>query len=207
MNIDTLIGKVITVEGCDLMGKSTLIQSLSGALRDKGEIVTVVNCPGTTSSGLELRAQLKAGTLPKDVRVPALLENIAEIHGTIVAKAKRLGHTVLIDRGYLSTYAYQVALEHCCREDIFLEHYRTIAIDLTELTLFLPLNDTLFKLRQSRLIQDAKGREIMAQDLMSIHAARLVQNGYIRAMQKVIPPKSTIVVNPRQGAFLDNHNS
>ena len=105
-------GRLITVEGLDGAGKTTLVGALAGALHGRGREVFVLREPG----GVELSERIRA--LVKD---PALTMRAARAEALLYAAARAqlvaeqlepllsAGNWVLLDRFVDSSLAYQGA--------------------------------------------------------------------------------------------------
>jgi dTMP kinase len=102
---------LITVEGLDGAGKTTLVAGLSAALEERGERVVVLREPGGVEVSERIRALLKDPALEIDPRAEALL--YAAARAQLVAQELRplldSGMTVLLDRFVDSSLAYQGA--------------------------------------------------------------------------------------------------
>jgi dTMP kinase len=102
---------LITVEGLDGAGKTTLIASLARALEDRGESVLVLREPGGVEVSERIRDLLADPGLEIDARAEALL--YAAARAQLVAEELRplleRGTTVLLDRFVDSSLAYQGA--------------------------------------------------------------------------------------------------
>jgi thymidylate kinase len=103
-------GRLIVLEGTDGAGKTTQAARLADALRDAGATVVVVREPGATWLGEKIRGLLLDARIDIDPRAEVFLflaaraQLVTEIRAHIVA-----GTTVIADRFFLSTFAYQVA--------------------------------------------------------------------------------------------------
>ena len=103
-------GKLIAFEGIDGSGKSTQIQRLAARLREKGGSC-YVTCEPTDGDIGQLLREYISGVKKADDRVIAALfaadrlDHLTRADG-ICARLAR-GETVLVDRYYLSSYAYQ----------------------------------------------------------------------------------------------------
>jgi len=99
----------ITFEGIEGSGKSTLMQRVERALRERGEDVLQTREPGGTPLGDEVRrifldpAQ-KIGPMSE---VMLLCASRAQLCADVIRPALRAGRTVLCDRFFDSTIAYQ----------------------------------------------------------------------------------------------------
>jgi dTMP kinase len=102
---------LITVEGLDGAGKTTLIAGLSKALEARGDPVLVLREPGGVEVSERIRELLKDPSLEVDPRAEALL--YAAARAQLVAEELRplleAGDTVLLDRFVDSSLAYQGA--------------------------------------------------------------------------------------------------
>jgi dTMP kinase len=102
---------LITVEGLDGAGKTTLVAGLSAALEERGERVVVLREPGGVEVSERIRELLKDPSLEIDPRAEALL--YAAARAQLVAQELRplleSGTTVLLDRFVDSSLAYQGA--------------------------------------------------------------------------------------------------
>jgi dTMP kinase len=102
---------LITVEGLDGAGKTTLVAGLSKALEERGERVMVLREPGGVEVSERIRALLKDPALEIDPRAEALL--YAAARAQLVAQELRplleAGTTVVLDRFVDSSLAYQGA--------------------------------------------------------------------------------------------------
>jgi dTMP kinase len=104
-------GIFITFEGTEGGGKSTQIQILAERLRQLGRIVRLLREPGGTPVGEEIRHTLKHSEANRAMTAEAelLLMNAsrAQLVREVIRPALNAGETVLCDRFYDSTTAYQ----------------------------------------------------------------------------------------------------
>jgi dTMP kinase len=102
---------LITVEGLDGAGKTTLVAGLSAALEERGDRVVVLREPGGVEVSERIRELLKDPELTIDPRAEALL--YAAARAQLVAMELRplldAGTTVVLDRFVDSSLAYQGA--------------------------------------------------------------------------------------------------
>jgi dTMP kinase len=102
---------LITIEGLDGAGKTTLIAGLARALEERGEAVLVLREPGGVDVSERIRDLLADPGLEIDPRAEALL--YAAARAQLVAEELRplleQGTTVLLDRFVDSSLAYQGA--------------------------------------------------------------------------------------------------
>jgi dTMP kinase len=104
-------GRLITVEGLDGAGKTTLIGTLAGALHERGREALALREPGGVALSERVRALVKDPELEMDGRAEALL--YAAARAQLVAEQLRplldAGRWVLLDRFVDSSLAYQGA--------------------------------------------------------------------------------------------------
>ena len=102
---------LITVEGLDGAGKTTLVAALAAELEQRGQPVLVLREPGGVEVSERIRELLKDPSLEIDPRAEALL--YAAARAQLVAEQLRplldAGTTVLLDRFVDSSLAYQGA--------------------------------------------------------------------------------------------------
>jgi dTMP kinase len=99
----------ITFEGIEAAGKSTLIAALTDDLRARGENVLVTREPGGTPLGVRIRQIWRDPASAIDPLAEALLMSAdrAQHVATVIVPALRAGMTILCDRYFDSTIAYQ----------------------------------------------------------------------------------------------------
>jgi dTMP kinase len=104
-------GKLITIEGIDGAGKSTLAAALADALRERGHGVQLLREPGGVAAAERIRALVKDPSLTIGARAEALLYAAARAQLVEEALAPLLdrGALVLLDRFIDSSLAYQGA--------------------------------------------------------------------------------------------------
>jgi dTMP kinase len=106
----TARGRLIVVEGTEGAGKTTQVARLADALRHSGTPVVIVREPGATWLGEQIRGLLLTERVEIQPRAEVFLflaaraQLVADIRDYLNA-----GTTVIADRFFLSTYAYQVA--------------------------------------------------------------------------------------------------
>jgi dTMP kinase len=104
-------GRLITVEGLDGAGKTTLVGALAGALHERGQEVLVLREPGGVELSERIRALVKDPSLDVHPRAEALL--YAAARAQLVAEQLEPllagGSWVLLDRFVDSSLAYQGA--------------------------------------------------------------------------------------------------
>jgi dTMP kinase len=103
-------GRLIVLEGQESAGKSTQATRLVRWLSDRGIDAVLVREPGGTDAGEKIRELLLH--LPYQLTAPAeallFMASRAELVDRVIKPALRQGRTVIMDRFFLSTYAYQV---------------------------------------------------------------------------------------------------
>jgi dTMP kinase len=104
-------GRLITVEGLDGAGKTTLVGSLAGALYERGREVLVLREPGGVALSERIRELLRDPVLTMEPAAEALL--YAAARAQLVAEQLEpllaAGQWVLLDRFVDSSLAYQGA--------------------------------------------------------------------------------------------------
>jgi dTMP kinase len=144
-------GLFITFEGLDGCGKSTQMELLAQALRDRGYVVLVTREPGGTPLGEAIRDMLldprHKGMTP---RAEALLYAAARAHlvTQVIRPALEDGQIVLCDRYLDSSLAYQGFGRGLGTDDIVTLNVWATEGLFPDLTLFLDLDDSL---RSARL--------------------------------------------------------
>jgi dTMP kinase len=104
-------GRLVVFEGIEGAGKTTQLDRLAARLELAGNRCVRLREPGGTPTGDRIRAILLDPAASLDPRTEALLfmASRAELVATAVRPALAAGAVVLLDRYFLSTYAYQVA--------------------------------------------------------------------------------------------------
>lgn len=102
-------GRLLVLEGVEGAGKSTQAARLHRALESAGRDVVLVREPGGTPLGERIRALLLASQSEMSPSAEALLfmASRAELVHRVIRPALDRGTTVIADRFFLSTYAYQ----------------------------------------------------------------------------------------------------
>jgi dTMP kinase len=106
-----MLGRLITVEGLDGAGKSTLAAALVDALGARGADVELLREPGGVLLAERIRTLVKDPALPCGPRAEALLYAAAraQLVEETLLPALQAGRTVLLDRFVDSSLAYQGA--------------------------------------------------------------------------------------------------
>ncbi len=102
-------GVLITVEGIDGAGKSSLVERLGALLRQSGTIVVTTKEPGGSKLGLILRQMLQYQEVPIAPRAEYLLfaADRAQHFKEVVIPSLQAGSLVISDRMSDSSLAYQ----------------------------------------------------------------------------------------------------
>jgi dTMP kinase len=102
-------GRLITIEGLDGAGKTTLAAGLAARLRDGGREVALLREPGGVELSERIRALVKDPALRVDARAEALLYAAAraQLVAERVGPALAAGTWVVLDRFVDSSLAYQ----------------------------------------------------------------------------------------------------
>lgn len=102
------MGKVITFEGIDGSGKTSVIEGVKQALESKGHKVLVLREPGTTVLGEKIRDLLKSDTVRhKSTDLYLFLASRNDMVKQVLYPASKLYDYILLDRYTDSTLAYQ----------------------------------------------------------------------------------------------------
>jgi dTMP kinase len=104
-------GRLITIEGIDGAGKSTLARALADNLKDRGLDVTLLREPGGVPAAERIRELVKDPSLHIGARAEALLYAAAraQLVDEALEPLLRQGTWVLLDRFVDSSLAYQGA--------------------------------------------------------------------------------------------------
>lgn len=104
-------GRLVVFEGPEGAGKTTQLHRVAAWLQARGHTVRVLREPGATPLGDEVRRLLLDSAHDIVPRAEALLFMAAraQLVERVLLPALTAGETVLVDRFFLSTYAYQAA--------------------------------------------------------------------------------------------------
>jgi len=102
-------GRLIVVEGIDGAGKSTQVRRLAEALSAAGRKVVVSREPTDGPWGRKLRASAESERLSLEDEIHAFVEDRKQHVAEVIRPALARGATVLLDRYYYSSMAYQGA--------------------------------------------------------------------------------------------------
>ncbi|MHC4820028.1 MAG: dTMP kinase, partial [Planctomycetota bacterium] len=104
-----MAGRFLVIDGPDGAGKTTQAMRIAEFLRARGEEVVTLREPGATPAGEAIRELL----LDADTDVTPLTEMLlyqaarAQVVETVIRPALAQGHSVVLDRYWYSTAAYQ----------------------------------------------------------------------------------------------------
>ncbi|MDR2244295.1 MAG: dTMP kinase [Burkholderiales bacterium] len=103
----SVLPRFITLEGIDGAGKSTHMDWLTEALRQRGVNVVVTREPGGTTLGEQWRNQLLHETMTRETQMLLMFAARSEHLAQVIRPALARGDWVLCDRFTDATYAYQ----------------------------------------------------------------------------------------------------
>jgi len=149
---------LIVLEGPEAVGKSTQLRRLVEWLRGAGLEVLSLREPGGTPVGDDLRRIVLDPAASLSPRTEALLfmASRAELVDQVIQPALAARKVVVLDRFFLSTYAYQIHGRGLASEDVrAANRFATNGLvpDLTVL-LRMPLAESLRRLERRRAGQD-----------------------------------------------------
>ena len=103
-------GRLVVLEGVEGAGKTTQLERLALRLGRHGVTVRTLREPGGTAVGDEIRALLlrPGAAIPPRTEALLFMASRAALMDEQVRPALGRGEVVLLDRFFLSTYAYQV---------------------------------------------------------------------------------------------------
>lgn len=100
-------GKFITFEGIDGAGKSSHVEWMAEALRQRGHVVHVTREPGGTELGEKLRELLLNQPMHLETETLLMFAARREHLARLIEPALARGEWVVCDRFSDATYAYQ----------------------------------------------------------------------------------------------------
>jgi dTMP kinase len=171
---------LVTFEGIEAAGKSTLIAALNEALTTRGNVVIVTREPGGTPLGDSLRGVFLDPALVLDPIAEVMLLNAsrAQLVADVIAPALKARSVVLCDRFFDATVAYQGygrGLNVESLLEICLVATHRIAPDLTFLI------DIPVELSQARL-RARGGADRLEREGIAFHT--LVREGYLALAER-----------------------
>ena len=105
----TTPGKLIVIEGIDGTGKSTQATMLANYLRQQGHDVVQSFEPTNGPWGSKLRASATTGRLTIEEELELFIKDRKQHVEELILPTMKRGGTVILDRYYFSTMAYQGA--------------------------------------------------------------------------------------------------
>jgi dTMP kinase len=145
---------LIVLEGPEAVGKSTQLRRLVEWLRGAGLDVLSLREPGGTPVGDDLRRIVLDPGASLSPRTEALLfmASRAELVEQVIRPALAAGKVVVLDRFFLSTYAYQIFGRALSAEDVRAANRFATGGLVPQLTLMLrmPLAESLKRLERRR---------------------------------------------------------
>jgi dTMP kinase len=174
---------LITLEGVEGSGKSTLIQYLKELIEGIGKKVIVTREPG----GIEISEQIRSVILDTkntkmDGRTEALLYAAARRQHLVerIVPALKEGNVVLCDRFIDSSLAYQGYARGLGIDEVLSINEFAIGSFMPNLTLYLDLDPQIGLSR----IRKNKGREVNRLDLEEISFHLKVREGYEEVIKR-----------------------
>ena len=174
---------LITLEGVEGSGKSTLIQYLKELIEGIGKKVIVTREPG----GIEISEQIRSVILDTentkmDGRTEALLYAAARRQHLVerIIPALKEGYVVLCDRFIDSSLAYQGYARGLGIDEVLSINEFAIGSFMPNLTLYLDLDPQIGLSR----IRKNKGREVNRLDLEEISFHLKVREGYEEVIKR-----------------------
>ena len=157
------VGRLIVFEGGEGSGKSTQLRLLSDSFAKAGIAHRCLREPGGTPLGGEVRRLLLEREWAMDARAEALLfmASRAQMVAGEVRPALESGEHVLLDRFFLSTYAYQIGGRGLPEQDVRTANGLATAGLVPDLTLLLtfPVAEGLARAAERSSAHDRMERE------------------------------------------------
>ena len=134
-----LAGRLIVFEGGEGSGKSTQLRRLSATLAASGVSHVCLREPGGTPVGTEVRRVLldRASDIAERAEALLFMASRAQLVEREIRPALARGDVVLLDRFFLSTYAYQIAGHGLPEEEVRAANAFATAGLVPDLTLLL----------------------------------------------------------------------
>ena len=156
-------GRLIVFEGGEGSGKSTQLRRLSNALAKAGVAHQCLREPGGTALGGEVRRLVLEREWEVDARAEALLfmASRAQMVAKELRPALQRGELVLLDRFFLSTYAYQIGGRALSEEEVRIANRLATGGLVPDLTLLLsfPADQGLARAAERSAAHDRMERE------------------------------------------------
>lgn len=134
-------GRLVILDGAEGVGKSTQAARLREHLAIEGEDVELIREPGGTPVGEEIREILLSPgrDLPAATEALLFMASRALVIMQRIEPALERGATVIADRFFLSTYAYQIAGRGLPEEEVRMANRLATGGLIPDLTLLLDL--------------------------------------------------------------------
>ena len=168
-------GPIIVFEGGEGAGKSTQVRRVSAQLDRQGVRHVVLREPGGTPLGNEVRRLLLDPTSDIEPRAEALLFMAcrSQLVQREIQPASMRGDVVLLDRFFLSTYAYQIAGRGLLEADVRAANYFATGGLVPDLTILLSFPAEEGLARAARRTESHDRIESMGEDFHRRVAAAL----------------------------------
>lgn len=135
-------GKLIVLEGPEGAGKTTQAPLVAQWLNDAGHPAIALREPGGTPIGDQIRGILldtPDGAVGDAAEALLYMASRAQLVDRIIRPALALGTIVLLDRFFLSTYAYQIAGRGLPEEDVRAANRLAVGGLVPDLTIMLTI--------------------------------------------------------------------
>lgn len=134
-------GTLVIFEGAEGVGKTTQVRRLVSHLDSLGSPCVQLREPGGTPVGEAIRQVLlePANTLTAETEALLFMASRAQLVAGQIRPALELGKTVVIDRFFLSTYAYQIAGRGLPEDQVRAANQLAVAGLVPDVTIFLDL--------------------------------------------------------------------
>ena len=186
---------LITLEGVEGSGKSTIINYIQDFLENKGQHVVVTREPG----GIDIAEQIRSVILDKknvkmDGRTEALMYAAARRQHLVekIIPALSEGKIVVCDRFIDSSLAYQGNARGLGIDEVLAINEFAIGTFMPNLTLYLDLDPQIGLDRISK----NKGREVNRLDLEELNFHVKVREGYEEVLKRF--PERIVKINANQ---------
>jgi dTMP kinase len=136
------VGKLIVFEGAEGAGKTTQIRLLAERLAGERIPCIVLREPGGTPVGDAIRAIVlaKEGEMSAGAESLLFMASRAELVAREVKPALERGTVVILDRFFLSTYAYQIVGRGLPEEDVRAANHLATAGLVPDITILLDIS-------------------------------------------------------------------
>jgi dTMP kinase len=192
-------GRLITIEGLDGAGKSTLAEALAGEIARRGFAVELLREPGGVPLSERIRELVKDPELPVAPRTEALLYAAARaqlVHDRLEPLLER-GAVVLLDRFVDSSLAYQGAGRGLGVEQVGAINLFATGPVRPDRTLLLRISPAAGRERQLGRAQEPdrlerEGERFFAQIAAAYDELARAEPGRIRTIDAAQPPQQVL---------------